>query len=190
MASIVLMGIKHCGKSTQAKRLGAELGLENFDTDDLITEMTGATPREIYTKAGEEVFKAAEKNACDFLVAKIRNEKKDCVIATGGGICKNPDALESLRAVGRLVFLNSPENAAADRIVREIQTDSNGKMTGLPAYIANKNPKNVDEVRKIFHDFYVDRVKIYESLADVTVSMGNDSKAENTIKILAILGLR
>ena len=48
--SIVLMGIKHCGKSTQGRIISKKLSVPFFDTDDVILEMTGKTPRQIYTK--------------------------------------------------------------------------------------------------------------------------------------------
>ena len=70
---IVLMGIKHCGKSTQANLLARHFSVPAFDTDDLILEMTGKTPRQIYTELGQEGFKKAEKEAC--LEFKKRLEK-------------------------------------------------------------------------------------------------------------------
>ena len=62
--AIILMGIKHCGKSTQAALLSDFFKVPCFDTDDLILEMTGKSPRELFTQSGEEAFKTAEKNAC------------------------------------------------------------------------------------------------------------------------------
>ena len=64
MKSIVLMGIKHCGKSTQGKILAKKLELPFFDTDSLIEEMNGMTCRQIYSEKGEAAFKTAEYQAC------------------------------------------------------------------------------------------------------------------------------
>ncbi len=189
MSSIVLMGIKHCGKSTQAKFLGQKLNLPVFDTDDLILEETGESPRQIYTTKGEGAFKDAEANTCEKLKQKLLEEKTDAVIATGGGICNNPKAVEILKSLGRCVFLKADETVAADRIVREIVFDDDGTMKNLPAYIAKKNPQNTKDVREIFHDFYEERTKIYQSLADVTVELGNAPKHVNTQQILKVLGL-
>ena len=69
------MGIKHCGKSTQGKILAKKMGAQFYDTDDVITEQTGKTPRQIYTESGEEGFKTAEKNACQFVAEKIMAPK-------------------------------------------------------------------------------------------------------------------
>ena len=70
MKSIILMGIKHCGKSTQAKLVAKELKMPVFDTDSLIEESTGFSPREIFSLKGEGAFKEAELEACRFLKEK------------------------------------------------------------------------------------------------------------------------
>ena len=189
MSSIILLGIKHCGKSTQGKMLAKHSDCPFFDTDDEVELLTGKSPRQIYTEQGKKAFLKAEKEACEKLAEKLGAEQK-AVIATGGGICNNPAALEALHKIGKFVFLNADEKTAANRIVWEIKYDSDGTMKNLPAYIANKNPKNVQEVRAIFHDFYEERQKIYKDLCDVEVKLEHSaSKSENMKKILTALGI-
>ena len=53
MRSIILLGIKHCGKSTQGKLLSNHLGCPFFDTDDEVTKLTGKSPRELYIQLGK-----------------------------------------------------------------------------------------------------------------------------------------
>lgn len=187
MSSVILMGIKHCGKSTQGKILSEKLGLPFFDTDDEIENMTGMTPREIYNEGGQEAFLLAETAACTELVSKIKKSGKDAVIATGGGICNNKPALYSLHSIGKFIFLNSEEKVACDRIVREIKKDENGVMFNLPSYIAKKNPATEEDVRNIFHEFFLERVKIYSEIADVTVKMTAESKSVNADRILCAI---
>lgn len=188
MSSIILLGIKHCGKSTQGKLLAKHFDCPFFDTDDEVTVLTGKNPRQIYTEQGKEAFLEAEKLACEKLADKLSSINK-AVIATGGGICNNPAALEVLHKLGTFVFLNADEKTAANRIVWEIKYDSDGKMKNLPAYIANKNPANVKDVRAIFHDFYIERQKIYEDLCDIEVKMEHSaSKSENMERIVNALG--
>lgn len=187
-SSIILMGIKHCGKSTQARLLSQHYSIPSYDTDDIITEITGKTPREIYSSDGKEAFMAAEVKACESLKARLignpNNAEFNAVIATGGGICNNPDAVEILKTIGTLVFLNSDEETAVSRILREVQTDSDGKLSNLPAYIAKENPQSLDDVRKCFHNFYTERKEIYSSICSIHVSMKPVSKAENMNAIL------
>lgn len=190
MECIILMGIKHCGKSTQARLLSGKLGLPCYDTDDVITAMTGKSPRTIYTEGGQEAFKAAEAEACRKLADRLTAEGEKAVIATGGGICCNEAALAALRPLGKFIFLNAPENAAADRIIREARELDEGGFENLPSYIARRSPHSILEIRSIFHDFYVERTALYTHIADIKLDMGKDGKEENTNKIAMLVSAR
>ena len=185
--TIALMGIKHCGKSTQGKILAKKMGTQFYDTDDVITEQTGKTPRQIYTESGEEGFKTAEKNACQFVAEKIMASQTAAVIATGGGICNNSCALLELKKVSTFVFLNSEEKIAAKRILSEVKIEEDGSLSNMPAYIAKKNPHSLQEVRSIFHEFFEERVRMYKGIADFSVTMKNATKSANTSQILSML---
>ena len=189
MSCIILMGIKHCGKSTQGRLLSEKLSVPFFDTDKIIEDELGMTAREIYATSGEEAFKNAEVQACSSVAEKINALSSDsvpkAVIATGGGICNNQKAIEVLHSLGKFVFLVAQEKIAADRIVREASVSDDGKLSNLPAYIAKKNPDTMDDVRALFHEFYEERVKIYSKLADVCVRMDNAPKYVNMQRIIA-----
>ena len=189
MKSIVLMGIKHCGKSTQARMISEKLGCDSFDTDDVIAEMTGKTPREIYTESGEGEFKKAEVMACRKVCGDLSVSGKRAVIATGGGICNDPEAIEVLRKTGILVYLCADKNVATERVVREITVAPDGTLGNMPAYIAKKNPRTKADAESIFHEFYDAREKIYSSLADVRIELGTQTKVENRDKILRELSV-
>lgn len=183
--SIVLMGIKHCGKSTQGRIISKKLSVPFFDTDDVVFEMTGKTPRQIYTELGNEGFQEAEEKACSFLLEKINSSaEKNAVIATGGGICGNKKALDVLKKIGTFVFLKTPERIANFRVLREISVAQDGTLLNVPAFIAKKNPRSVADAKKIFHDFFIERECIYEQLADVVIDMSSSSKEANAAKII------
>ena len=189
--ALIFVGIKHCGKSTQGKKIASHFDLEFFDIDDLIQKYEGISPREIYTKFGKEKFMEAEKNACqklaEFFESKNRTPtKKAFVVAAGGGICENQNALEILKSFGTIIFLQAEENTAADRIMREADF-STSPIQNLPAYITDKNPRSEKEAREIFHDFFTRRNNQYKEIADVVVQMENASKEINTKKILDAL---
>ncbi|MDY5046660.1 MAG: shikimate kinase [Treponema porcinum] len=100
--SIILLGIKHSGKSTQGELLANHIGCPFIDIDTVITEMTGKTPRELYNENGPAGFMEAEENACIQTAQKYKDSQ--VVIATGGGICENAPALEKLRQLGEFVL--------------------------------------------------------------------------------------
>ena len=183
--SIILMGIKHCGKSTQGRIISKKLSVPFFDTDDVVFEMTGKTPRQIYTELGNEGFQEAEEKACSFLLEKINSSaEKNAVIATGGGICGNKKALDVLKKIGTFVFLKTPERIASFRVLREISVAQDGTLLNVPAFIAKKNPRSVADAKKVFHDFFIERECIYEQLADVVIDMSSSSKEANAAKII------
>lgn len=182
--AIILCGIKHCGKSTQGKKISEELKLDFYDTDDLIYDQTGLDARSLYKSQGKEAFMQAELKACQFLQESL---KSAAVIATGGGICENQEAVKILKEIGTIVYLEIAEKAAADRIVREAKFLADGSIQNLPAYIANKNPANEKEVRELFHSFYIERTQKYKSLANVTILMQGSSRFKNMKKILRAL---
>lgn len=176
---IILLGIKHCGKSTLGRMLGEQFNYPFFDTDDVITEMTGKTPREIYQQQGAEAFMEAEARACDYLGRYLASLGEDeYVIATGGGICNNQQALDSLHKLGFFLFLEVPEKVAAQRIIDEIQWED-GVMKNLPAYIEQENPSSPDDVACIFSRFYQQRSSQYRKLAQITCALKGETPEEN-----------
>ena len=187
MDCIILMGIKHCGKSTQARLLSDRLGVASYDTDELIAEDTGQSPREIYLAGGQDAFKAAEAEACRKLAERLSASGKRAVIATGGGICCNEAALAALRPLGRFVFLKVAETTAADRIIREARELADGGFENLPAYIAGKNPHSILEIRAIFHSFYLERTALYSRTADLTLDVGRAGREENAERLAALV---
>ena len=93
--SIILCGIKHCGKSTQGKRLAAALGLDFYDTDDLIVEQTGMDARAIYKSQGKDAFMAAELKACEYLRDILQAEDSKAQEAAAFGQPKNRGASDN-----------------------------------------------------------------------------------------------
>lgn len=186
--SYIIMGIKHSGKSTQGRLLAKKLNCDFFDTDNFIEQMTKKTPRKIYNELGAEAFKDAELAACK-KIASICTSNASCrfVIATGGGICDNQNALDVLRPLGVFVFLEIAEKIPADRIVRKISVTPEGIMENLPAYIKKENPKTEKDVREIFHAFYERRTASYNSIADISIKMEAAPPWKNSLKIFNLL---
>lgn len=180
--SIILLGIKHCGKSSQGKLLSKELNCPCIDIDEKITELTGKTPRQIYNESGVTAFMQKEEEACKEIASLYKD--KQIIISTGGGICDNPPALEILSSLGTFIYLKVAEKLSCDRILNKAQKISETQWQDLPAYISSKNPKSEEEIRTIFHDFYIKRNELYSKIADHTIELQNTTKEENCKLIL------
>ncbi len=77
---IILIGFKHVGKTTLGRMLAQRLGQIFYDLDELITQKTGKTPRELHTKNPTEFRKIERQVLEEFL-----QTQSEGVLAVGGG---------------------------------------------------------------------------------------------------------
>lgn len=183
--SIVLMGCKHCGKTTHGKALAQELGVDFFDTDDVIAQMVGMPVRDYYRTKGAAAFMEAEEAACDKIIKE--NSDKRIVVSTGGGICDNAPAITNLRIFQKFVFLRLNIEYSVARVVSGIKMVNPGHFMNAPAYILAENPKSMNDIKEILTRKYTQRYAQYEALADIIVDIKNASIEENFEIIKAAL---
>ena len=100
-AGVVLIGMPLSGKSLYAKRLSETLGKPILDTDDAIEEERGRSISDIFATDGEAAFRAMEEDLVERHAAD-----RGLIVATGGGMIKNADAMRRLRQNGVVVFLD------------------------------------------------------------------------------------
>ena len=89
-----------CGKSTVAQLLGKALDLRVFDSDARVETLAGLPIPEIFSRFGEDRFRALETQALAELCAQT-----DCVIATGGGCVTREENFSLLRGGGTVFWL-------------------------------------------------------------------------------------
>lgn len=183
--AIILVGIKHSGKSTLGKLLANKLNCPFVDVDTVITKITGSSPRDVYLFKGPKGFMDAELNACIKIYEQLHG--KPVVIATGGGICDNPEAILKLSSMGRFVMINAPLKLVCDRVFAKAKLYEDGTWEGLPAYIQNENPKTEKQAKDIFTQKMTERVEAYKKLSDLVFEPTKDSIEENVAKLAYIL---
>ena len=186
--SIVLMGCKHCGKSTQGKLLAQKLGYDFFDTDDVVAQISGMSARDLYKSKGPAAFFQAEEEACNKIIGE--NEGKNIVIATGGGICDNAPALQALRSCEQFVFLKLDIKNSVSRITDKIKEPVPGYFENVPAYILKHYPKSMQDIRDILTNIFNERYSKYQNMADVTVDIKNAPIEENFKSLLGALSIK
>ena len=157
---IVLMGIKHSGKSSLGKMAAAALDLPFSDLDDLLEEQYSKERlfsfRELYTKLGEAGFRDLETKA-----VKSISIKSEGILALGGGTIENISAMKTVKKAALLVFLDIKEEILFKRI----------KENGFPPFL-EKSPE------KLFHKLFVKRRTLYSEAADITLKLTNESPGD------------
>jgi shikimate kinase len=154
-ASIFLMGIKHCGKTSLGDRLSWEMRMPFIDLDNLIEKEYRPDSilrcREISEQHGHEFFMELEATAARRLTQKIDDEI--AVISLGGGTIENQKAMAFLHGNGVFIYLEEEADTLYDRIMRKER----------PAFLSADNP---------YEDFlllYRRRTALYEKNADIIV---------------------
>ena len=100
--SIALIGFMGTGKTVVGKALAEKLGKEFVELDSLIEEKAGKPIPHIFQKDGEVAFRELEIE-----VTKEVAEKKNAVIACGGGVVLNKINIDRLRKECIIVYLTA-----------------------------------------------------------------------------------
>jgi shikimate kinase len=172
--SVVLMGMKHSGKSTVAKGIADRLGWRAIDTDEALMDLherrTGRrlSCREIFRELGADGWASLEAQALAELSATLSNDARDAAIALGGRTAMNPNCRESIRTMGTLVLLEVEPDELYRRIVQ----------SGLPPFL------DTDDPRGSFDALLTERLTLYRSLADVRVNCTDRTPDECVTAVL------
>lgn len=108
--NIILIGMPGSGKSTLGKELSQMIGWDFLDSDQLVTDNTGKTPKQIVAEHGRDYF----MNIQDEAVLQINRNK--CVIATGGGMVHSSKAMSYLKDIGFIIYLKTDYSIIEDRM--------------------------------------------------------------------------
>ncbi len=182
---VVLIGFKHCGKSTIGKALANILQSKFIDIDAVIEKLSGFSCRKLYLEKGSKAFIDYETKASQSIVTDDINGKfpQGLVIATGGGICENTDAVTILKEEYIFVYLQISEEIALERILNEAKSSSEEKcgyeLSSLPAWLSREKPTSPEMLKTLFHNYYEKRCNSYAQIADVTIFVGEHNPLEN-----------
>lgn len=157
--NIIIIGMKHSGKTTLGKRLAAECRTLFHDLDDMIESLFAEggerkTCREIFTCLGKDGFAVLEAEAAGGLAQKLA-EPVFSVAALGGGAAENRAALERLFGRGKFVYISEEASILYERIMQR----------GIPPFL------NPDDPWGSFEELMKRRTDIYTHIADMTIPM-------------------
>ena len=108
--NLYLVGMMGVGKSTTGRLLAEQLGYQFFDTDTLISQLTGRSINQIFAESGEAVFRQLETQVLSELAAY-----KNLAVATGGGIVLKRVNWSHLQQ-GLVVWLDVPVDQLWERL--------------------------------------------------------------------------
>ena len=100
--NLVLIGFMGTGKTSLGKLLANRLGRGFVDLDQKIERDAGMTIPKIFELHGEKYFRELEKKA----VREV-SERKNLVIATGGGTVKDAENVRLLKNSGVIICLTT-----------------------------------------------------------------------------------
>jgi shikimate kinase len=164
MRFIVLVGPKHSGKTSAGKALALLLSCGFVDLDELVAQRSGKSPRALYGE-GPEIFRKVEAEALAALLeSEMAGPSSFLVIASGGGLVDNPDALSVMRRFPiTSVFLDVPAKVTWERIRAEGE---------LPPFLRTENP---EETHRTLHER---RAMAYRQLASLVIKADGKTPQE------------
>jgi len=165
--SIALIGFMGTGKTAVGKTLAAKLGKELIELDSLVEQKAGKSIPEIFQQDGEIAFRELEIEA-----AKEAADKKNTVIACGGGMVLNKINIDRLRKECIIVYLK----ALPGIILKRTADDKNER----PLLNVSDRARQIRELLRFRQPFY-------ERAADIEIDTSKldiDSVAERIIENL------
>lgn len=153
--SVILIGMPSCGKSTVGVLLAKKLGYKFIDSDLLIQEREKSLLHDIIAEKGIDGFLRIE-NDVNCLITD-----KSAVISTGGSAVYGREAMEHLKTLGKVVYLNISYETMSAR---------------LGDYVHRGVVLREGYTLK---DMYDERAVLYEKYADITICCTGGDISEN-----------
>ena len=143
--NVVLIGMPGAGKSTVGVVLAKKLGYTFIDSDLVIQDKYGKLLHELIEENGVEGFWRIENE----VNASLNTHRS--VIATGGSVVYEKEAMEHLREIGQVVYLELPCEEVEERL-----GDLNARgVTLMPG--------------QTLQNLYEERTPLYRKYAHITV---------------------
>ena len=147
--NIVLIGMPGVGKSTVGVVLAKNMGYSFVDSDLLIQEQEGKLLHEIIEQRGLDGFNEVE-NRVNAEISVSRS-----VIATGGSVVYGREAMEHLKQIGTVVYLELSCEELSERL-----GDLNERGVSI-------------RPGQTLQDLLQERAPLYETYADITINCEN-----------------
>jgi len=146
-ANIVITGFSGSGKSLAAKEVARRLNWSFIDTDAEIVKLAGKPIADIFQQEGESRFRELERRA-----VKKACQRKQTVIAIGGGAIVDPGNYELLAKSGFLFCLEAKPETIYQRL---FQGTTYGSEPEVRPLLAEDNPlERISELKASRQRYY------------------------------------
>lgn len=152
--NILLIGMMGAGKTTIGKLLANLLGRTFLDSDREIQRRTGVDIPVIFEIEGESGFRRREAEVLTDLL-----QRRDIVLATGGGAVLQRENRELLKRSGTVIYLK----AAVDDLWRRTRQDRNRPLL------------QTSDPRQRLLELYAQRDPLYRETAHIIAESGKRS---------------
>lgn len=143
--NFVIIGMPGSGKSTFGKKLATAKGLGFVDTDKIIEKQFGSDLETVVKRRGLPFMRALEEQTvCDLSVS-------NSVIAPGGSVVYGERAMQHLRELGTVVYIEISLPTMLQRVSKNIERG----LFKLPSMS--------------LQELYCERKNLYERWADITL---------------------
>ncbi len=158
-----MIGMPGSGKSTIGVILAKRLGYSFVDTDLIIQEQEKRLLKEIIADVGNDEFMEIENR----VIAHLEADR--CVIAPGGSVVYEKDAMDHLSEISTIVYLKVSCEDLEKRL-------GNLKERGV-----------ILREGMTFSDLYDERIPLCEKYADITIDEENMTPQETVDALRAVL---
>lgn len=166
--NIILIGMPGVGKSTMGIVLAKIMKYSFIDADLLIQNQCDKTLQRIIDSLGPDGFIEVENQ----VLSEIEAEKT--VIATGGSAVYSDVAMEHLRSIGTVVYLQTSIEELSNRLV---------DFSERGVVLKNGLGMSLDEL-------FEERLPLYERFAQITVNVEGLSITDAARKVADALAAR
>jgi len=153
-SNLYIIGPMGAGKTTVGKALASLLRMDFLDSDRELEHTTGVDIQTIFDLEGETGFRRREQQ----IIARL-TEKRNLVLATGGGTILSEDNRKALRKSGTVIYLA----ATVEMQLKRTRHSSHRPL------LQTENP------RQLLEQLMAEREPLYLQEADIIVTTSNQS---------------
>jgi shikimate kinase len=145
------------GKSSVGRILEKQTGFQRFDTDEMVSSNLNMSIQEIFSKHGEERFRAAETEALESIAGR-----ESAIVVTGGGVVTKPKNIDLLKRLGTVVWLDADHATLRARL---------NQLKDRPLL---QTPNPAGSLSELLHA----RNPLYQNTADIRVDISEKEPVE------------